>query len=56
MPAWASARYRDVEMFGQLNNFLNQKYEEVFGFPAYRLNFMAGIRFRFQPERGQSHP
>ncbi len=48
--------YRDVEMFGQLNNFLNQKYEEVFGFPAYRLNFMAGIRFRFQPERGQSHP
>src|SRR5262249_44403677 len=36
-----------LEMHGQLNNFLNQKYESAFGFPALRLNFLAGIRFRF---------
>jgi outer membrane cobalamin receptor len=33
-----------AELFGQLNNFANQKYEESFGFPALRLNFMAGLR------------
>ena len=25
---------RGVEIYGRLNNFLNQKYEEVFGYPA----------------------
>jgi len=48
--------FHNAEVFGQLNNFLNQKYEEVFGYPAYRLNFMAGIRLQFQAERGGSHP
>jgi outer membrane receptor protein involved in Fe transport len=36
---------RGVEIYGRLNNFLNQKYEEVFGFPALHLNFMAGMKF-----------
>jgi len=42
--------YRNVEVFGQLDNLLNQKYEEVLGFPAYRFNFMAGIRLNFSTE------
>jgi hypothetical protein len=33
-------------MHGQLNNFLNQQYEAAFGFPALRLNFLAGLRFQ----------
>jgi outer membrane receptor protein involved in Fe transport len=35
-----------VEIYGHLNNFLNQRYEESFGFPSLRLNFMAGMKFR----------
>jgi outer membrane cobalamin receptor len=35
-----------AEMHGQLNNFLNQHYEAAFGFPALRLNFLAGLRFQ----------
>jgi outer membrane cobalamin receptor len=33
-----------VEIYGRLNNFLNQKYEESLGFPALHLNFLAGIK------------
>ena len=36
-----------LEIHGQLNNFLNQKYESAFGFPALHINFLAGIRFQF---------
>jgi outer membrane receptor protein involved in Fe transport len=36
---------RGVEIYGRLNNLLNQKYEESFGFPALHLNFVAGIKF-----------
>jgi outer membrane receptor protein involved in Fe transport len=39
-----------VEVYGRLNNFLNQKYEESLGFPALGLNFLAGIRISFPPE------
>jgi outer membrane receptor protein involved in Fe transport len=39
-----------VEVYGRLNNFLNQKFEEAFGYPALRLNFMAGMRFAFPAE------
>jgi outer membrane cobalamin receptor len=39
-----------VEIYGRLNNFLNQKYEESFGFPALHLNFLAGVKFRFPAE------
>ncbi|MFB3922397.1 MAG: TonB-dependent receptor [Terriglobia bacterium] len=41
---------RGVEIYGRLNNLLNQKYEEAFGFPSLRLNFLAGARFNFPAE------
>jgi outer membrane cobalamin receptor len=41
---------RGVELYGRLNNFLNQKYEESFGYPALHLNFLAGVRFSFPAE------
>ncbi len=34
-------------LFGRIENLLNQDYQEVLGYPAYRLNFSAGMRFRF---------
>ena len=40
-----------VEMHGQLNNFLNQRYETAFGFPALRLNFLAGFRYHIPSRR-----
>ena len=40
-----------VEIHGQLNNLLNQKYEAAFGFPALRLNFLAGLRFQIPSHR-----
>ncbi|HTS13819.1 MAG TPA: TonB-dependent receptor [Candidatus Limnocylindrales bacterium] len=49
---FAYALPRGVEIFGHLNNLANQKYEEAFGFPDLRLNFMAGIRIRFPAEGG----
>ena len=47
-----------VSLFGRIENLLNQDYEEVLGYPAYRLNFSAGMRFRIgggnnEPPRGQ---
>lgn len=39
-----------VEVYGRLNNFLNQKYEESLGFPTLHLNFLAGFRFTFPAE------
>ena len=41
---------RGLEFYGRLNNFLNQKYEESFGFPALHLNFLAGVKFTFPAE------
>jgi len=41
---------RGVEIYGHVNNFLNEHYEESFGYPALRLNFISGIRFTFSPE------
>jgi outer membrane receptor protein involved in Fe transport len=35
---------KGIEIYGRLNNFLNQRYEEAFGFPSLRLNFMAGVK------------
>ena len=35
-----------VAMFARIENLLNQEYEEVLGYPAYKLNFSAGMRFR----------
>jgi len=39
-----------VELYGRINNFLNRKYEEAFGYPALKLNFMAGMRFSIPSE------
>jgi outer membrane receptor protein involved in Fe transport len=44
---------KGIEIYGRLNNFLNQRYEEAFGFPSLRLNFMAG--FKFQIPTAGSH-
>jgi outer membrane receptor protein involved in Fe transport len=41
---------RGVEIYGHLNNFLNEHYEEAFGYPAARLNFVSGIRLNFPAE------
>jgi len=38
---------RGLEFHARLNNFANQKYEDSFGFPSLRLNFMAGVRYHF---------
>lgn len=38
---------RGVEIYGHVNNFLNEHYEESFGYPALRVNFISGIRFTF---------
>jgi outer membrane receptor protein involved in Fe transport len=35
---------KGIEIYGRLNNFLNQRYEEAFGFPSLRLNFIAGFK------------
>jgi iron complex outermembrane receptor protein/vitamin B12 transporter len=37
--------------FARIENLLNQNYQEALGFPAYRLNFSAGLRFRIGGER-----
>jgi vitamin B12 transporter len=37
---------RWVDLFARIENLLNQDYQEVLGFPAYRLNFTAGVRLR----------
>ncbi len=41
-----------AEVYGRLNNFLNQKYEESFGFPALRLNFVSGIKLELPSRKG----
>jgi len=47
---------RGIEIDGRLNNFLNQSYEESFGFPALKLNFVAGIKLELPPGRDRSSP
>lgn len=45
----ASGSYRikrALTAFARIENLLNQDYEEVLGFPAYRLNFTVGLRVR----------
>jgi outer membrane cobalamin receptor len=38
---------RGVEIYGRLDNIVDQKYEEVFGYPSLPFNFLAGVRFSF---------
>ncbi len=40
-----------VEVYGHVDNLLNEKYEEVFGYPALRLNFISGLRLNFPGRR-----
>ena len=35
-----------VTAFARIENLLNQNYQEALGYPAYRLNFAAGMRLR----------
>jgi outer membrane receptor protein involved in Fe transport len=36
---------RGLTLYGNLRNALNQEYEEAFGFPALKLNFIAGMKW-----------
>jgi len=36
---------RGVAVYGNLRNALNRRYEEVYGFPSMRLNFVTGMRW-----------
>jgi vitamin B12 transporter len=38
---------RGVELYGRLDNLLDQKYEEVLGYPSLPFNFLAGVRLSF---------
>jgi vitamin B12 transporter len=42
---------RNLRAFVRIENLLNQDYQEVLGFPAYRLNFSAGLRIRIGGKR-----
>ena len=42
--------YRSLELYGRLYNLLDKHYEEVLGYPALPLNFVAGLRFTFPAE------
>lgn len=37
--------------FARIENLLNQNYQEVLGYPAYRMNFSVGLRLRVGGER-----
>jgi vitamin B12 transporter len=41
---------RHVTAYLNLENLLDQHYNEVVGYPALRFNFRAGLRFRFGGE------
>jgi len=38
---------RGVEIYGRLDNLVDQRYEEVLGYPSLPFNFLAGVRFSF---------
>ncbi len=40
---------RDIAIYGRLRNFNDAKYEEVYGFPSLRRNFIAGLKFNWGP-------
>ncbi len=42
--------HKGLEVYGQIYNLLDRHYEEVLGYPALPLNFMAGIRFNLARE------
>jgi outer membrane cobalamin receptor len=38
---------REVAIYGRLRNFLDDRYEETYGFPSLRRTFVAGVRIRW---------
>jgi outer membrane cobalamin receptor len=44
--AWTYRFTSRMAIFARIENLLNQSYQEVLGFPAYKLNFSAGMKFR----------
>ena len=42
--AWYAIK-RYVTAYANVENLLNQHYEDVLGYPALRANFRAGLRF-----------
>jgi vitamin B12 transporter len=38
---------KQAEFFAVIQNLLNQEYSEALGYPALKLNFRSGVRFRF---------
>lgn len=47
---------RGVEIYGHAYNLLNQHYEESFGYPALRLNFLSGVRVELPTRNDGSVP
>lgn len=45
LSAWHDITRR-ITAFATMQNLLDRKYEEVAGYPAYKANFRAGVRFR----------
>ena len=41
---------RGVTIYGNLRNALNRHYEEIYGYPSPRLNFVAGMKWRISRE------
>ena len=39
---------RGLTAYGNVRNLLNQHYEEVFGYPSLRLNFVTGLKWSFK--------
>jgi hypothetical protein len=42
---------RGLTLYGNLRNALNRYYEEAFGFPALKLNFVAGMKWTWARAR-----
>lgn len=38
---------KDISIFGQVNNLLNKQYYHEYGYPAEKLNVLAGLSFEF---------
>ena len=42
---------KGVTAYGNLRNALNRQYEEVFGYPSLKLNFVAGMKWTIARSR-----
>jgi outer membrane receptor protein involved in Fe transport len=39
-----------ITVYGNLRNALDRRYEEIFGYPSPRLNFVSGVKWNFSRE------